>query len=51
MGVLYDIGRTVSDPNAGRQVVWYMLLFSFVLSFFSGNFGGRRDSAVPFGPA
>ena len=43
IGVLHEVGRTVSDPNTGRQAVWYMVLFSFVLSFFSGIFGGRRD--------
>jgi hypothetical protein len=43
MGVLHEVGRTVSDPNTGRQAVWYMVLFTFVLSFFSGIFGGRRD--------
>jgi hypothetical protein len=41
--VLHEVGRAVSDPNTGRQAVWYMVLFSFVLSFFSGIFGGRRD--------
>lgn len=43
MGVLHEVGRTVSDPSTGRQAVWYLVLFSFVLSFFSGIFGGRRD--------
>jgi len=43
MGVLHEVGRTVTDPNAGRKAVWYMVIFSFVLSFFSGIFGGRRD--------
>lgn len=43
-GVLHEVGRTMENGAQGAgRVVWYMVLINFVVSLFSGLFGGHRD--------
>ncbi len=42
MGVLHDATRSLSAPGAGRTV-WYLAIWYFIISIFTGGFGGHRD--------
>ena len=43
MGVVHAATRSIGDPQGAGRVVWYMAIWAFFLSMFSGFFGGHRD--------
>jgi hypothetical protein len=43
MGVVHEVGRTIGDPQSAGRAVWYMAIWAFFISLFSGFLGGGRD--------
>jgi hypothetical protein len=45
MGVLHEAGRTISEGAQGAgRTVWYLAVWSFIISFIMGLFGGGHDT-------
>src|SRR5215472_4877017 len=44
MGMLHEATRPFGDPQSAGRAVWYLAIWAFVLSLFSGFFGGHHDS-------
>ncbi len=42
MGVLHEATRALDSPGTVRTV-WYLALWSFIISIFTGFLGGRHD--------
>jgi len=41
MGVLHEATRPFGDPQGAGRTIWYLAIWAFILSLFSGFFGGR----------